>query len=213
MNRARIFVYGASGHGKVVADILMAGKNADFAGFIDDRDELLGTSVLGLPVFGGRLWLQHEASKAKVIVALGIGDNFARQKVAENCLAWGAELATIIHPTASVSMAVRLGPGTVVMAQAAINADAMIGNGVIVNTSASIDHDVKIGDFAHVAPNASMGGASQLGVLSQLGMGAVVIQCITVGARTIVGAGAVVISDVPDGVVAFGVPASVRRNS
>jgi sugar O-acyltransferase (sialic acid O-acetyltransferase NeuD family) len=209
----KMFVYGASGHGKVVADILLACKEHDFVGFIDDNDELQGQTILGRPVCGNGNWLQLEAGKMRIAIALGIGNNFVRQQVAGKCLAWGTELTTVMHPSAAVSGSARLGSGTVVMAQAAINPDAKIGRGAIVNTAASVDHDVEIGDFAHVAPNATMGGASRLGMLSQLGIGAVIIQNVGIGARSIVGAGAVVVSDIPDGVVAFGVPARIHRKS
>jgi sugar O-acyltransferase (sialic acid O-acetyltransferase NeuD family) len=206
-----VYVYGASGHGKVVADILLACKDSRLAGFVDDRAELRSTRVLGLPVLGNGFRLQEEAGRMRVAVALGIGDNYTRQRVAEKCLAWGMELVTLVHPSAKVSASARLGPGTVVMAQAVINPDAAIASGVIVNTAAVVEHDVSIGEYAHVSPNAAMGGASKLGKFSQLGMGAVVIQCVSVGSHTIVGAGAVVVRDLPDKVVAFGIPAQVHR--
>lgn len=212
MSTQRLFVYGASGHGKVIADILIARKDLSFAGFVDDRDELQGASVLGSPVCGDGCWLEHEVRKGRVAVALGVADNSARQRLASKCLVWGAELTTVVHPAASVSASARLGPGTVVMAQAVINPNAKIGSGVIVNTAAVIEHDVELGDFAHVSPNAAMGGASRLGVLSHLGIGAVVIHCVSVGAYTVVGAGAVVVRDIPDNVIAFGVPARVQRS-
>jgi sugar O-acyltransferase (sialic acid O-acetyltransferase NeuD family) len=207
----KVFVYGAGGHGKVVADILLARKDPRFAGFIDDRAALQGATVLGFPICGDGRWLQHEAGTRRVSVALGIGDNFARQRVAGICLGWGAELLTLVHPTAAISTSVHLGPGAVVMAQAAINPDAKIGSGAIVNTAASVDHDAEVGEFAHVGPKAALGGASHLGALSFLGIGAVVIHCVAVGARCIVGAGAVVAAHVPDSVVAIGVPARVHR--
>ena len=211
MSGRKLFVYGASGHGKVVADILLACKDLDFVGFIDDRTDLKGTAVLGLPVLGDGKWLQHEAGMTRVAVALGVGDNFLRKGLAERCISWGVELVTIVHPTASVAGSVRLGRGTVVMAQAAINAEAKIGDGAIVNTSAVVEHDVDIGNFANVSPNAVMAGASRLGMLSHLAIGASTIPCVSIGAMTIVGAGSVVVRDIPDGVVAFGVPARVRR--
>ena len=211
MNGRKLFVYGASGHGKVVADILLACKDPDFVGFIDDRADLRHTEVLGLPVLGDGEWLHHEAGITQVAVALGVGDNFLRKRLAEKCILWGAELVTVVHPTASVSGSARLGRGTVVMAQAAINPDVKIGEGGIVNTSAVIEHDVDIGNYANVSPNAVMAGASRLGALSHLAIGALTIPFVSIGTMTIVGAGSVVVRDIPDGVVAFGVPARVRR--
>src|ERR1700757_4305362 len=108
----RTFVYGASGHGKVVADILMARGDAPLVGFIDARAELRGRTVLGLPVCGDGQWLQEEARKGSVAVALGVGRNSARQSVAANCLAWGAKLPVLAHPAASVAPSARLGQGT-----------------------------------------------------------------------------------------------------
>jgi sugar O-acyltransferase (sialic acid O-acetyltransferase NeuD family) len=207
----KIIVYGAGGHGKVVGDILLARKDPSFAGFVDDSAELQGSMVLGLRVLGDGHWLQREARNMKVAVALGVGDNFARQRLVEKCRAWGTELMTLVHPTASVSGSARLGHGTVVMAQAAINPDARIGSGVIVNTGAVVEHDVVIGDYAHIAPNAAMGGRSGLGDYSFLGLNASVRHGVIIGSQSIIGAGAVVVHDIPDFVVAFGVPAMVQR--
>ncbi len=211
MRTKRIFVYGASGHGKVVADILLTSRSASLAGFVDDRQELTGTKVLGLPVFGTGEWLLEEARKSHNAVALGVGNNQTRQLLAERCSLWGVEILTLVHPTATVSRFAELGRGTVVMAGAAINADARTGQGAIVNTCAVVEHDVIIGNYAHVSPNASMGGASRLGAFSQLGLGAVVLQGVAIGSSTIVGAGAAVVKDLPDHVVAIGIPARIHR--
>ena len=208
----KTFVYGASGHGKVVADILLARQDSSFVGFIDDRTELQGAHLLGFPIFGNGDWLANEAGKVCVKVALGVGDNLTRQRLAEKCLASGAKLVTLVHPTASISPSAQLGAGSVVMAHAAVNPNARIGQGAIVNTGAVVEHDVVIGDYAHVAPNATMGGASSLGDGSFLALNATVLQCVSVGCHSIVGAGAVAIHNIPDCVVAFGVPAKVRRD-
>lgn len=212
MNQQKIFVYGAGGHGKVVANILLERKDTRFAGFVDDRSELKGSKVLGHPVVGDGAWLQQQAERTRITVALAVGENWARQRIARKCMAWGAELATLVHPAASVAKSAQLGLGTVVMAQAVINPCASIGIGVIVNTAAVIEHDAQIGDFAHVAPNSTIGGASRLGEFSQLGIGSVVIHCVKIGDNTIVGAGAVVTRDIPDKVIAFGVPARIHRH-
>jgi sugar O-acyltransferase (sialic acid O-acetyltransferase NeuD family) len=211
MSERRIFVYGAGGHGKVVADILECRGEGEFAGFVDDREELWGGRVIGFAVLGGGEWLRREAEYSCVAVALGVGDGRARRSIAERCAAWGVEILTPVHPRATVACAARVGGGTVVMAGAVINADARVGLGAIVNSGAVVEHDVEICDFAHVAPRAATGGGSRLGPFSHLGMGAVVLERVRVGSHSIVGAGAVVVEDLPDGVVAMGVPARIHR--
>jgi sugar O-acyltransferase (sialic acid O-acetyltransferase NeuD family) len=211
VRKRRTFVYGAGGHGKVVADILLSKGASEFAGFVDDREALWGTKVMGFSVHGDRHWLQQESLHSPIAVALGVGANQSRQQLAEFCSQWNIEIHTLVHPAATVSSAARIGQGTVVMAGAVINPDARVGAGVIVNTGAVVEHDVEIGDYAHVAPMAAMGGAARLGAFSHLGLGAVVLQCVQIGSHTIVGAGAVVIKNLPDEVVAFGVPARIQR--
>jgi sugar O-acyltransferase (sialic acid O-acetyltransferase NeuD family) len=207
-----VFVYGASGHGKVVTDILLAGRQT-VAGYIDDGDGLAGTQVMGIPVVGDFEWLKRYTAAHKVAIALGIGGNCNRRQVAERCRDSGIELVTAIHPSAVIASSAVIGAGTVLMASSVVNPDARIGCGVIVNTAAIVEHDCVIGDYAHLSPNSAIGGAGALGATSWLGMGAVIIHGVRVGIGTIVGAGAVVVRDLPDGVVAFGVPARVQRQA
>lgn len=207
-----VFVYGASGHGKVVADILLT-QRISVAGFIDDAAPTNSADILGLKVLGDGNWFFQEAERRnrRAVAALGIGDNAARRRIAERCVEAGVELLTAVHSSAVVALSAHLSPGVVVMAAAVVNPDAHIGTGAIINTAAIVDHDCRVGDFAHVAPNATMGGGARLGGLSWLGMGANIIHGVTVGSGTIIGAGAVVVRDIPDQVVAMGIPACVRR--
>lgn len=203
-------MYGASGHGKVVLDILFAaGLRAD--GLIDDG-RAPGTVVLGLTVLGGADFLAAEARSGAVAVALGIGDNAVRKRVLERCRAAGASLVTAVHPRAVVAASASLGEGTVVMANAVINPDATVGAGAIINSGAIVEHDCVVGDFAHLSPNAALGGGARVGDLAHVGLCAAVLPLRSVGARSIVGAGGVVTRDLPEDVVAAGVPARVLRS-
>jgi len=204
-------VYGASGHGKVVADVLLT-QHISLAGFVDDVVPANSAEMLGLKILGDGNWLFQEAKCRKVLVALGIGDNAARRRISEKCLGAGVELVTAVHSSAVVASSAQLSPGVVVMATAVVNPDAHIGTGAIINTAAIVEHDCRVGDFAHLSPNASMGGGARLGSLSWLGIGATIIHGVTVGSGTMIAAGAVVVSDIPDQVVAMGIPARVRRH-
>ncbi len=205
-------IYGAGGHGKVVADILLRAGGCEVLGFVDDGREA-GTVVLGLPVLGGREWLRAQTSDgAGMAVALGIGDNAARERTFGFCRELGLRLLTAVHPTAAVAPSARLGEGTVVMANASVNPDARVGAGAIINTGAVVEHDCVVGDFAHLSPNAALGGAARVGRLAHCGLGAVVLPGIGVGDRAVIGAGSVVNRNIDSGVVAHGVPARVTRS-
>jgi sugar O-acyltransferase (sialic acid O-acetyltransferase NeuD family) len=195
----------------VVADILISNKEKRFAGFVDDREQLTGTEVIGYPVLGNGDWLNKQKSKHPVAIVWGVGNNCSRRQLAQRCGRWGVQILTAIHPAAVVASSAELGRGTVVMGCATINSEARLGEGVIVNTGAVVEHDVEIGDYAHISPNASLGGASQLGTGSHLGLGAVVLPGVSVGSESIIGAGAVVLKDLPSKIVAVGVPARILR--
>jgi sugar O-acyltransferase (sialic acid O-acetyltransferase NeuD family) len=201
-----LVVVGAGGHGKVVADILLAAGET-VTGFLDDDERASGTRVLGLPVLGTRTWL---ASSPGARVALGVGSNTARARVAAACIDAGAELVTAKHPRAVIAPSARIEEGAVVMALVVINADAVIRRGAIINTAAVIEHDCEVGAFAHVSPNAALAGACKVGARAHVGIGAVMLPRTSVGDDTIVGGGAVVTSSLPASVVAIGTPARIR---
>ena len=203
-----VIVFGASGHGKVVADICQAAGVA-IEGFVDDSPARAGTRFFGLPVLGNSTWLAERAAQAlqPIQLVLGIGDNRVRAKIAERCEGWGIALHTAIHPSAVVARSAQVGAGTVVMATAVINPDTVIGRGAIINTGAVIEHDNQIGDFCHFSANAATGGTVRVGPRCHIGLGGVILPNLCVGADCIVGAGAVVIRDFPNGQTLVGVPA------
>jgi len=201
----KVFCYGASGHGKVVADII-AFSGMELLGFVDDDGAKAGTSVGGIPVIGTAAALPDLiANRAAAVVT--IGSNHVRTAKAKELERLGFKFATAIHPSAAVAHDVVVNGGTVVMAGAIINASSVIGANVIVNTGATVDHDCILSDGVHISPGANLAGGVVVGANAHIGIRASVIQRIQIGANAIVGAGAVVIRDVPAGVTVVGNPA------
>ena len=203
-------VYGASGHGKVVADILRA-CSVEVEGFVDDDPSRQCTQVAGLKVLGNGAWLVERAHRQPVSAVLGIGDNLARRAVAEGCTRAGIRLLTAVHPSATIAPSATISSGVVIMAHAVVNADAVIREGAIINTGAIVEHDCVVWDFAHLSPKVAIGGRVSIGELSWLGIGSTVVPDLRVGTGSIVGAGATVVRDVDDWVVAVGTPARVLK--
>jgi len=204
--KGSLLVYGAGGHGKVVADVA---RSAGWVvvGFIDDAQARDGATIGGLPVRSLAEWQAAPPVHLVPVVALGVGDNTARARCHARLLEAGFEVVSVVHCSAVVAPTARIGQGTVVMACAAVNPDATLGAGCIVNTGAVVEHDCALGDYVHLSPNAALGGNVAIGHRSHLGLGAVALPGVRIGAEVRVGAGAAVIRDVQDGLTVVGVPA------
>lgn len=206
----RVFVFGASGHAKVVLDLL-ARAGVAVALVVDDDPARSGQALLGHRVAGGReALLAGKPAAASGIVA--IGGNAPRLAVARWLASQGFGFVLAVHPTAAVGAEVEVGAGSVVMAGAVINPATSIGRHCIVNTGASIDHDCRIGDGAHIAPGARLCGGVTVGDGAFVGAGAVIVPGRCIGAGAIIGAGSVVLQDVSEGATVAGNPARPRRN-
>ena len=201
-NRDKIFVFGASGHAKVVIDIIEKQGLYEIAFLADDDARLRNSSVYGYHVIGGKPDLLA-SGVLKGIVA--IGSNSARTAVAAWLTDNGFELVRAIHPSAQIGRGVTVGSNSVVMAGAVINSDSTIGNSVIVNTRASIDHDCVIGDGVHIAPGTTLCGTVSVGAGTFVCAGATIIPNLAIGRNVVVGAGATVIRNVPDEITVVGV--------
>jgi len=207
MSAEKIFVYGASGHAKVVIDILEHRAECKVVFAADDAPAAKGQTLCNYPVIGGReALLARRAEVDGGIVT--IGDNAARGTIAAWLHAEGFRLLTALHPAAALASRISVGDGTVIMAGAVVNSDSRLGANVIVNTGATIDHDCVIGDLVHIAPGCHLCGGVTVGARSFLGAGTVVIPGVRIGTGVVVGAGSTVIADIPDGARMAGSPAA-----
>lgn len=186
-----MYLFGASGHAKVIIDIL-ASQNIVVKALFDDNKEI--TELLGIPVL-------HNMNDIKSPLIISIGSNTTRKKIAEKI---DVEYGKAIHSSAIISSFSEIGLGTVVMQGTIIQSCSQIGKHCIINTGASIDHDCSIDDFVHISPHATLCGHVSVGEGTWVGAGATVIQGVKIGKWSVIGAGSVVTKDIPDGVLAVG---------
>ncbi|WP_423840102.1 acetyltransferase [Vibrio mytili] len=209
MNRT-CAILGASGHGKVVAEIAELNGYTSIE-FFDDRWPEL-QNVEQWKVKGDSETLLKVASRFDLTV-IAIGNNKVRLEKQKQLSIFGAKFSVLEHPRATISPYSQLGVGTVVMAGAVINPFVQVGEACIINTASTIDHDCSLANGVHVSPGCNIAGGVVVGEGGWLGIGSQVKQLISIGTGVTVGAGATVVNHVPDFQTVVGTPAQVVNKS
>ncbi len=200
----KLTIIGASGHGRVVADIAVLCGYEEVE-FLDDDPSI--NNCGRWPVVGGSSLAQSVEND----LFIAIGNAKIRKKMMEGSS--DKKFPALIHPKAVVSPEAAVGSGTVVMAGAVVNPGARVGKGCIINTCASVDHDCMIEDFVHVSVGAHIAGAVRIGERTWIGAGATVSNSIAISQDCVIGAGAVVINDIEIKGVYIGMPARIMDKS
>jgi len=195
-----IVVYGASGHGKVVASAAHS-KGLEIAYFLDDD--------ITFHTFQGFDVIHDKQDFISIPLFIAIGNNRIRKKIVDTHSFEYSE--AIVDFTAIIRSSSIIGNGTLVAARAVVNPDAQIGAHVIINTAAVIEHDCILEDFVHISPNATLSGNVLVGEGTHIGSGAVVIPGVKIGKWCTIGAGAVIIKDVPNHATIVGNPGTIIK--
>lgn len=194
----RLIIIGASGHGKVVADIAKQNGYEDIV-FLDDDPEI--HDCAGYPVLGP----STKVPELDGDVFVAVGNASVRKMMMERYE--DRVFPTLIHPSAIIAEGVTIGVGTVIMAGAIINPGTKIGKGCIINTASSVDHDCCVADYCHIAVGAHVCGTVSVGDETWIGAGATISNNISIIKNVTIGAGAVVVRDIMESGTYVGVPA------
>ena len=210
--KRNLVIWGALGHALVVADIVRLQGEYEIIGFLDDVNlERHGTEFCGASILGGREQLDNLKRMGVKYLIFAFGDCDARLRLSVLAREKGFSLATAIHPNAIIAADVSVGSGTVIEAGAVIKPGTRIGENVIINSCTSVGDKCIIEDGSHICPGVCLGGGVKVGRAAWVGIGATVKERVSIGKRSLIGAGAVVLGDIPDSVVAYGLPAKVVR--
>lgn len=194
----KLGIIGASGHGKVIADIAKKNGYSEIS-FFDDNENIHECG--SYPVTG-------KSAEARIFdgdIIVGIGNAAIRKKIQEMLPV--EKLVTLIHPDAVIAEDVVIGVGTVVMAGSVVNSGVQIGNGCIINTCSSVDHDCILGDYVHIAVGSHLCGTVSVGSETWIGAGAIVSNNVAICSNCMIGAGAVVVKNLVKVGIYIGIPA------
>lgn len=196
-----MYLFGGSGHCKVIIDIIRKNNLFQIKSIIDDNPIL--DNIFGVEI------VKNVVINDDDNLFISIGNNKLRKKISNNFT--NVKYPVLIHSNAIIGIDVKIGNGTAVMAGAIVNPDVTIGNHCIINTGAIVEHDSILGNYVHVSPNAALAGNVIVGEGTHIGIGACVIQGIKIGKWSTIGAGSVIIKDVPDFAVVVGNPGKIIK--
>lgn len=194
----RLIIIGASGHGKVVADIAVLNGYEEIV-FLDNDlaiSECAGFRVRGTDSVAAEL-------DGDLFIAVGNG------KIRKHLMDANSNrhFPILVHPDAVIAKDTVIGDGTVIMAGVVVNPGVRIGRGCIINTCSSVDHDCVIGDFVHISVGSHLSGTVEVGNETWIGAGATVSNNVNICGGCMIGAGAVAIKNIEEKGTYVGVPA------
>ena len=198
----KLVIIGASGHGKVIADIAKLNGYQEII-FLDD--DITKTKNGKYDVVGTGKDIDKYLDQYDYFVA--IGNNSIRKQITEKLEDKKIIQPVLIHPAATVDETAKISSGTVVMANAVINADVCVKKGCIINTAASVDHDCKLENYVHLSPGVHIAGTVNIGANTWVATGVSIINNLNICNDSIIGAGAVVVKDIKEQGTYIGVPA------
>jgi sugar O-acyltransferase (sialic acid O-acetyltransferase NeuD family) len=198
-----IVILSDSGFAAEVTSICAA-LDLPVAAIVGTGSALDAATTLGIDAVS---WTGDAATLPPGRVAIALGDRTERMAVQAGLVTAGRSVATLVHPDATIGLAVELGEGCIVSPGARITSNVIIGAGTFINTGAVLSHDDRVGDYVTISPSVTVCGGVLIGDNAWLGAGATVLPGVAIGAGAIVGAGAVVTKNVPAGFTVAGVPA------
>ena len=201
-----IAVVGSGGFGREVHSLLKSSPYK-FIGFIDKRKS---SDSEELPIIG------HEDDFNNILerysfknICIAIGDMTKRKEIFETINNYNFNYPPIIHSSSNILSDFRPTKGLIIYPGTVIMNEVLIKDFTLINSSVSIGHNVEIGSFCNINPGVNLAGNIKIGSRTFIGIGSSIKENIIIGSNVMIGAGSVVINDIPDGALAYGVPAKI----
>ena len=207
-------IYGAGGLGREIlflAQQINAVTNRwDGFLFIDDKAQYAELKNIHVLSFEKS---KTEYDKMCIEFVIAVGEPHTRRILREKVSGEGFSLATLIHPSVSVSDGTKVGGGTIICCNCFVSCDVIIGENVLLQPCASIGHDTQISNDSVISTFVCVAGGCLIGEETYIGLHTSIREHINIGAQSIVGMGSVVTKDIPDQVIALGNPARAMKKN
>ncbi len=203
-----IYILGAGSMARETLDIYKdASKLDEVAGFIEEDCQRIDSRICSKPIMGDPV-ISALPDNSIFIGAMG---SPRRKRWIEEIESRCFDFDTIVHPSVIMGDLVNIGKGCIICPGVILTCNVEMGKHSIININTTINHDCTIGNFVTVGPGVNIGGNAAIGDGCWISIGVTIIDRVCVGKGSYIGAGAVVTKDIPENVLAVGVPAKPLR--
>lgn len=204
-----IYILGA---GAVARETLNAykdlGRLKEIGGFIEENCRREGSEIHGKSIKDSSII----TTLPKDTLFIGAMGSPRRKRWIEEIEGKGFNFDVVVHPSTLMDDFVDVGKGCIIRPGVILACDVKIGRHSIIYIGSTIGHDCKIGNFVTIAPGVDIAGNVTIKDECWIGIGAKIINRVSIGKCSFIGAGAVVTKDIPENVLAVGVPAKPIRH-
>ena len=208
-------IIGAGGLGREFLDVVEAINEVEtrvsnppkyiVLGFLDDTNPIDFADERA-PVIGPISLLESLDKQIEYVIA--IGDVQARKKIDKFASSFGFKASVLVHPHASLGKyKVTAEAGTVICANSSLTTNIKLGRHVHINLNCTIGHDSTIESYVSVNPGVNISGNVEIGERAMIGTGATILQGLSIGEGSTIGGSALVTKNIPENVIAVGIPA------
>ena len=203
-----IYILGAGNMAREVLAIYEhAGRFNEVAGFIEENCQRADSTIRSKPVMDASV-INTLSQDSIFIGAMG---SPRKKKWIDEIELKGFYFDIVVHPSVIMGDDVNFGEGCIISPGVILTCNVKIKKQSIINIGTTISHDCTIGNFVTVGPGANIGGNVTIGDECWIGIGVTIIDKVSIGKGSYIGAGAVVTKDIPENVLAVGVPAKPAR--
>jgi acetyltransferase EpsM len=206
--KTQIYLIGAGGNGKIVADICEK-CHYQILGIFDDK--FSGNPITFYHNYQIIGKINDVINYQGINIINAIGDQTIRYHVYQMLINVDINWINCICPNSYISPTVKIGKGNIICQSSIINSDVSIGDFNLINTSVIIEHDNYIGNFNNISPRTTLCGGVRVGDLNMMGASTTIIPNKSIGNGNIIGAATVVIKDVDEYNLVIGAPGRIHR--
>ena len=208
-----MLIFGAKGFAIEVLDILYENQYKKNIVFYDDiNNDLNGKLYAKYLVLKNKIEVQDFFLKNGPSFTIGIGNSNLRENIYKQFKNIGGKLtSTISSNTAIGHYDTKIDFGCNILSGVKISNSVSIGKGCLIYYNSIITHNCVIGDFVEISPSVNILGHVEICRNTHIGANVTILPNIKIGKNSIIGAGSVVTKNVPDNVLAIGVPSKIIK--